>query len=137
MTVIYIAGPMRRKPQFNFPLFDEVAAALRAEGHTVISPAELDSAEIRAEALASPDGIMGEKIGGETAGEILSRDVRIVIDEVDKLVLLNGWTKSQGAKLEVFVGLTNSKQFGLYCGHGVVRDVTPQVISAMLKEVMP
>jgi hypothetical protein len=137
VTTIYIAGPMRRHPQFNIPLFDEVAATLRKAGHAVISPAELDSPEIRAEALASPDGIMGATIGGETAGEILGRDVRVVIDHVDKIVFLRGWTQSQGAKLEAFVGLTTGKQFGIYCGYGEVRDVSPEAISRMLKEVMP
>ncbi len=39
---LYLAGPMRGIPGFNFPKFDEVAATLRFIGHTVFSPAEHD-----------------------------------------------------------------------------------------------
>lgn len=39
---IYIAGPMRGYPEFNFPAFNEATAKLRAEGHDVFNPAERD-----------------------------------------------------------------------------------------------
>jgi hypothetical protein len=40
---VYIAGPMRGIPEFNFPAFD-AAARGRAMGLEIISPAELDRA---------------------------------------------------------------------------------------------
>ena len=40
---IYLAGPMRGYPEFNFPAFHAAAAKLRAEGHTVFNPAERDA----------------------------------------------------------------------------------------------
>lgn len=40
MSVVYIAGPMSGIEDFNRPAFHEVAQALRAEGHTVLNPAE-------------------------------------------------------------------------------------------------
>jgi hypothetical protein len=40
---IYLAGPMRGVPLFNFPAFDAAAAALRKLGHTVFNPAERDN----------------------------------------------------------------------------------------------
>ena len=43
----YLAGPMTNIPQFNYPRFFELAKVLRAEGYTIISPAELDSPERR------------------------------------------------------------------------------------------
>jgi len=104
---IYIAGPMTGLPQFNVPLFERVARELRAQGLKVISPVELDSQYIREEALASPDGAMplNGKIGGETWGEILGRDVRVIADQVGAIATLPNWHKSRGARLEVFVGL--------------------------------
>jgi hypothetical protein len=39
---IYIIGPMRGMPYFNFPAFDAKRDELKAEGWDVISPADLD-----------------------------------------------------------------------------------------------
>src|SRR5262245_23383467 len=41
---IYIAGPMRGYPSYNFPAFDEAEAALTAGGWRVLSPAAMDRA---------------------------------------------------------------------------------------------
>ena len=41
---LYLAGPMTGLPLWNFPAFATAAAALRADGHTVFSPAEHDKA---------------------------------------------------------------------------------------------
>jgi len=43
--VVYLTGRMLGIPLYNFPLFDAVAARLRAMGWTVINPAELDRSE--------------------------------------------------------------------------------------------
>lgn len=108
---VYIAGPMTGLPQFNIPAFDRMAKRLRAAGLEVVSPAELDSDAVRAYALASPDGKLDptNKIAGETWGDMLSRDVKIISDEVEGIVVLPGWEKSRGARLEAFVALLCSK----------------------------
>jgi hypothetical protein len=41
---IYIAGPMRGIPEFNFPAFRDMAFWLRNQGHIVFNPAERDEA---------------------------------------------------------------------------------------------
>ena len=112
MTRYYLAGPMSGLPQFNLPLFDAAAAELRAAGHEIVSPAELDNETVRAACLRAFDGkSTPETNGGGTWGDFLSRDVKIVSDEVDGIVLLPGWFKSRGARLEVFVGLLTGKRF--------------------------
>lgn len=113
MITLYVAGPMTGLPQFNVPLFNEVAAKLRDDGYTVINPAELDSPEMQKQALASPDGNLAnlEKLTNETWGDVLARDVKVIADSADAIVCLPGWYKSRGARLEVFVGLLTGKTF--------------------------
>ena len=101
-------------PQFNIPAFDSMAEELREKGYTVLSPAELDNEETRREALASPDGAPGSgSANGETWGDFLSRDVKLIADEVDAIAVLDGWERSRGARLETFVGR-------MLCGKPVV-----------------
>lgn len=107
----YLAGPMSGIPQFNFPLFDRVATALREKGYNILSPAELDDAKARNAALSSEDGQPGEyeQKSGETWGDLLARDVKLVADEVDGIFCLPGWSASRGANLEVTVALLCDK----------------------------
>jgi hypothetical protein len=97
---------MSQIPQFNFPAFIEAAEVLRARGFDVRSPAELDDPETRAASLASPDGVMPEDgVNGTTWGEFLARDVRLIADGgIEAIVVLPGWHRSRGARLETFVG---------------------------------
>ncbi len=100
----YLAGPMTGIPQFNFPLFDAVAHDLRVAGWDIVSPAELDDPETRAAALASEDGNPGDSaLNGETWADFLARDVKLIADEVDAVILLPGWEASKGARLEAFI----------------------------------
>ncbi|MGZ6587122.1 MAG: DUF4406 domain-containing protein [Solirubrobacteraceae bacterium] len=106
MKRAYVAGPMTGIPQFNFPAFDVAAYALRAVGYDVVSPAEIDDPETRAAALASPDGAPGSgTANGETWGDFLARDVKLIADDgIELIVVLDGWECSRGSRLETFVG---------------------------------
>lgn len=122
----YLAGKMSGVPQFNFPMFDRVSAELRSYGMTIVSPAELDRPEIREAALASPDGVPNERnTGGETWGDFLARDVKLIADSVDGIILTPGWLSSRGARLEAFVGLLCNKDFGTYYPNATGRQVPP------------
>lgn len=101
---LYLAGPMRGKPQFNFPAFDAAAARLRAQGHTVFSPAERDRQD-------------GFNPSPETTGheEVHDMSYYMAIDlpEVCKaqgIALLPGWEDSEGSRIEVTVGVALRKQ---------------------------
>lgn len=132
---IYIAGPMTGIPQFNVPFFDQVANELRGLGYDVISPAELDSPEMRAAALKSTDGALAplEKATKETWGEVLARDVRVLSDHgVEAIALLPGWQKSRGANLEATVGLLNKLAFYEYVEGSIQPIPNSQVISGLI-----
>lgn len=120
---VYIAGPMSGLPQFNFPAFYAAAEALRAAGFDVVSPAELDDAEDKGAAMASPDGDPAK--AKKTWGDFLARDVKLLADGVlvdpgqngglyepiEGIVFLPGWKQSKGAKLEAFVGALGGLRF--------------------------
>lgn len=101
---LYLAGPMSGIPQFNFPAFIEAAAVLRDVGMKIISPAELDDPDTVAAAMASPDG-KAAHTNGQTWGDFLARDVRLIANECGGIVLLPDWHLSRGARLEAYVGL--------------------------------
>jgi hypothetical protein len=118
-------------PQFNFPAFDEVAAALRADGYKIVSPAELDDPETRKAALASPDGAPGSgTANNETWGDFLSRDVKLVADLIDGIVVIDGWNKSRGVRLETFVAFLCGKPIRHYPSMRKVRK--PDLVRAWL-----
>lgn len=82
---IYLAGRMTGIPEFNFPRFHEVAGRLRVLGFDVENPAEND--------------------GGSTDKE-WSFYLRAALRQMltcDSVALLEGWQRSKGAQLEVYV----------------------------------
>jgi hypothetical protein len=133
--VLYIAGPMSNIAQYNFPLFEAVAVALRDDGYAIVSPHECDSEETRKAAWASPDGKHNPDVASESWGTCLARDVMMLADgfivdveafakrenfpagadgdvvKIDGIAFLPNWDKSRGARLEAFVGLLTGKSF--------------------------
>ena len=122
---LYIAGPMTGIPQFNFPAFDVAAASLRSYGYLVVSPVELDDPSSRAAALSNETGDPEQYNAdtGETWGDLLARDVKMIADEVSGVVALEGWEESRGARLEVFVARTCGKP--VYSYEEWLNDPTP------------
>lgn len=136
MIRVYLAGPMSGIPRFNFPAFFAAAAVLRSQGFDVVSPAETDPPDVRVAALASVDGKTDAsgKVGHETWGDMLARDVKYLADGIigreirqedgnilmpgcwpaRGIVFLPGWHKSRGARLEAFVGTLTGKRFFEY-----------------------
>lgn len=81
-TRIYLAGPMTGIPDFNYPLFNLVAARLRDMGHFVLNPAELNPPDV-------------------TYRAALSVDLAWIIAHAELLALLPGWESSRGVAVEL------------------------------------
>lgn len=93
---IYLSAPMSGIPDDNRPAIRAAAMALTAQGHQVISPAELDDDRGHAEETVA---------GSPKWVELVSEDIKIVVDPtIEAIVVLPGWEQSRGATLEVFVG---------------------------------
>jgi hypothetical protein len=99
--VVYVAGPMRNYPRYNFDAFDECKGRLEAAGYEVISPADLDRA-----LGFDPDG----PLDGFDFSAAMERDLQAVM-AADCVCLLPGWQKSSGAKVEVTLARFLKKQF--------------------------
>ena len=87
---VYIAGPMTGLPEFNFPAFNAMAATMRAEGWHVENPAEHGHVE-----------------GAEWEDYLRYDIARLATCEC--IMLLPGWSKSRGARLEVHI----ARQLGM------------------------
>jgi hypothetical protein len=97
---IYVAGPMRGKPDFNFPAFDRAATFLRRLGHTVFNPADRDR-DVLGDAYK---GDQAEREAAVKAGvdlrEALAADLKWIAEEADGIWMLEGWEMSPGARAE-------------------------------------
>lgn len=135
-NVYYLAGPMSGRPQFNYPLFIEAAKTLRGKGLTVVSPAEIDDPEDQKVALASKVGDLAEfkNETGQTWGDFLSRDVKMIADtDIDAIVLLPEWETSKGARLEAFVAVNLGYPAYRYV-KGVLIAQSPKTIMEKINE---
>jgi len=101
---IYIAGPMRGYPQFNFPAFDEAYHSLVEQGFIPISPADLD--RVHEGWIDFPPEDVSPNL--EMAKRCIGRDVAAIM-ECQAIYLMKGWENSSGAKVELalaaFLGL--------------------------------
>ena len=91
---IYLAGPMSGIQFYNFPAFDAAAARLRALGHSVVSPADLDREH-------GFDGMSGDP-APFTHRDVMRWDLPAVLD-ADVVAVLPGWQASKGTAIELAV----------------------------------
>lgn len=104
---LYLIGPMSGIKSFNYPAFEVAASFLRGEGFAVQSPTSLDTPEVFAMAMASPDGDIERfrELTGMTYEDFVSKSVaRILTSKPDALVALDGWEESTGAVNEYRIG---------------------------------
>lgn len=91
--ILYLAGPMRGYPRWNFDAFERGASALRSAGFTVHCPAEADL-----ENGFDPDS-PEHLFTREHLIAALRRDTELVLNS-DGVALLDGWRHSKGALAE-------------------------------------
>ena len=82
---IYIAGPMSGVKDFNYPAFNAAANELRALGHDVLNPADLETLNFS---------------GKPQEWQWYMRHAIAMVARADGVALLPGWRASKGATLE-------------------------------------
>jgi hypothetical protein len=82
--MIYLSGPMTGIKDFNFPAFHAEAGRLRALGHKVINPAEINTDQPL------------------SWGECLRADIRLLCG-CDTPAYLPNWESSSGVHLEMSI----------------------------------
>lgn len=78
-TVVFIAGPMTGKPDYNRAAFHAAAEQLRSDGFIVLNPAVF------------PDGLEHHQYMVMTLA---------MLEQADAIWLLDGWENSTGARQE-------------------------------------
>ena len=91
---IYIAGPMRGKPDWNWASFEIAEALWKAKGHTVFNPCRMGKAAGYTDAS---DGNCPKHLR-----HVMLADVACIVT-CDAIALLPGWNDSIGATFEVAV----------------------------------
>lgn len=105
--IIYLSGPMKGYPDSNYPLFNRVAAELRAEGHEVYNPAEFPH-----------DSSQGEFPLRRAFAEYCA----FICSRADTIVLLPGWEKSLGVSAELALAKNCRLEIIQYLGTEVDDD---------------
>ncbi len=95
---LYLAGPMRGRPHFNFPAFETATKLLRDAGYEVWSPAERDLS-----IGFNPLGMTGREDLAEkgfSLRDALGDDLHVVCSWAEGLAMLPDWALSSGAVAE-------------------------------------
>ena len=92
---IYIAGPMRGLPDFNYSTFNDWAHILRDFAWNVVNPVEMGAR------YGTP-----EQINADPAmlAAVMAADLH-ALETCDAVFLLDGWHKSVGARKELAAAL--------------------------------
>ena len=109
MSRVYVAGPMRGYPEFNFPAFKMATLKLHAAGHEVFNPAQRDESEYGDSfAVENATGSIedAERDFGFSLREAMGYDLAWICESADAIFLLKGWEKSAGAKTEFALAVT-------------------------------
>lgn len=119
MLRYYISGPMTGLPQYNYPMFEYVSTKLRSLGMEISSPHE--------NPLPPDIDVISES-------ELWDQMIALSIEQMnscDAIILLPGWTRSRGAKLELEYMLDRDKEvYFLYLRDGITLCRMDEILTA-------
>lgn len=99
---LYLGGPMRGIPQFNFPAFFAAEEYLKGQGHEVFNPARRDNERHGTDISAG--NATGDEAQAAQHGfslrEALNDDTTWISLYAEGIALLPGWERSKGAVAE-------------------------------------
>jgi hypothetical protein len=102
IPAIYVAGPMRGLPEFNFPAFFAAADEWRKKGYRVFNPAQKD-VDTHGKEMFSQNKTGDERAAtteGFSLRDALTWDTNVICQECVAIYMLKGWEKSAGANAE-------------------------------------
>lgn len=97
--LIYLSGPMRHRPYYGFPQFDDLRDRLKNLGYDVVSPADLDRANGFDALLLPEDTDWSVLPDGFDPRHTMFRDIE-ELSMCDAIYMMDGWRDSKGAKAE-------------------------------------
>ena len=125
---IYLAGPMRGYPEFNFDEFFRVAAELAIQGHEVFNPAHRDNAKHGVDiSIGNETGSIAKAQAehGFDMREALAADCKWICEEAEAIFILEGWQESAGAMAERAIGIALGLDIGYQTPDGWVIECHP------------
>lgn len=93
---IYLAGPMRGFPQFNYLEFRKASLSLRAQGHEVFDPTDTIAAVVG----LSIEGEVEEALTSQFRRMAMANNTQWICRNADAIALMSGWAYSSGARAE-------------------------------------
>ena len=105
MSRVYLAGPMRGIPYFNFPAFFDAERKLKASGHEIFNPARRDIKKHGNKITNKAGSLTLAEKKGFSLRKALADDTAYICLKADAIAMLPGWRKSKGAKAEYALAL--------------------------------
>lgn len=101
---LYLAGPMAGYADDNYPAFDAARDRLRAQGHAVVSPADVGRS-LWASYAGGRHEFEDRHAPARRAQLYMLHDLRVLLS-CDAVVLLEGWRRATGAVFEAMTAAT-------------------------------
>lgn len=104
VAAVYLAGPMRGIPEFNFPRFFEAETLLREAGFlSIFNPARRDN-EHHGTDISKKNATGSEaqavKEHGFSLRDAMAADCAFICNHATHIALIPGWEASSGARAE-------------------------------------